>query len=100
MRLFFIIILFIETSVLADIKKINVGITISGGVSLGAYEAGFSYYLTETLKANQTTEFRPKYYTGASAGGINSLLSLIESCSYEETDLESSLFGKYGYPWV
>ena len=59
MRLFFIIILFIETSVLADIKKINVGITISGGVSLGAYEAGFSYYLTETLKANQTTEFRP-----------------------------------------
>ena len=61
MRLFFIIILFIETSVLADIKKINVGITISGGVSLGAYEAGFSYYLTETLKATKLPSLGPSF---------------------------------------
>ena len=77
----------------------NIGLTISGGVSLGSYEAGFAYYLTESLKKNKLeAKFRPKYYTGASAGGINSLLALIESCSFGRNDIDESLFWKIWVP--
>ncbi|MBN2530395.1 MAG: patatin-like phospholipase family protein [Deltaproteobacteria bacterium] len=49
----------------------GVSLTIRGGSSLGAYEAGYLYMLTEAIKRN------PQYFTaevlsGASAGAINS----------------------------
>jgi hypothetical protein len=55
---------------------VPLAVTVSGGVSLGAYQAGFLYYLSETIKQNpDLLEF--EILTGASAGLINSLLALI-----------------------
>ncbi|MFZ5444214.1 MAG: patatin-like phospholipase family protein [Myxococcota bacterium] len=54
------------------------GVTISGGVSLGTYEAGFMYLTLEQLKAHPALEL--KMVTGASAGSINALVSALASC--------------------
>ena len=90
--------LFLLSSI-ALAKKENIGVTISGGVSLGAYEGGFSYYLTESLKQNKLEyKYRPKYYTGASAGGINSVLTLIETCTFGRSEIDDSLFWKIWVP--
>ena len=51
--LLFLYLFFISNPIYSAVeaaRKSNVGLTISGGVSLGAYEAGFFYYLTEVLK--------------------------------------------------
>jgi hypothetical protein len=53
--------------------------TVSGGVSLGAYEAGALYVLTEAAKRSEG-EFDVRIATGASAGSANALISLMESC--------------------
>ena len=49
-------------------------------------------------KNNLDRTFRPKYFTGASAGGINSVLALIESCSHEQRDMDESLLWKIWVP--
>lgn len=56
------------------------GLTVSGGVSLGAYEAGYLYYLSLLFKLNPE-HFEPRIFTGASAGSANALLALMASCS-------------------
>jgi predicted acylesterase/phospholipase RssA len=62
----------------------RISIAISGGASKGAYEAGLNWgilkYLQnlDELKPVTGGEFRrvyPSSFTGASAGGINTLLS-------------------------
>ena len=64
-------------------------LTISGGVSLGAYEAGLNWALTNYLKDskeqinNGQGKFLPprlSTVTGASAGSINGLLTAISWC--------------------
>jgi predicted acylesterase/phospholipase RssA len=54
---------------------ITLSITGSGGVSLGAYQAGYLYYLSEVAKLN-TELLSLRVVTGASAGMINMLLVL------------------------
>ncbi len=54
------------------------GLTISGGVSLGTYEAGFVYLYLEAQKAKPRQQL--KIVTGASAGSANSLIAAISSC--------------------
>lgn len=54
------------------------GITVSGGVSLGSYEAGFLYLYLEAEKLTPKQEL--KIVTGASAGSVNALVSAISSC--------------------
>lgn len=66
-------------------------VTVSGGVSLGAYEAGYLYYLSETLKLNPD-KLRLKIATGSSAGSINALLTGIESCLPPERDPRQTQF--------
>lgn len=66
-------------------------LTISGGASLGAHEAGYLYYLTEALKLNPN-RFNLVMATGASAGSINALLSIIESCRPSPKTPRDSLF--------
>ena len=70
-------------------------IAISGGASKGAYEAGLNWsaikILGETQKLRTLTggEFFPfeaVSITGASAGGINTLLSGLSWCSLAEKD--------------
>ena len=51
-------------------------ITIRGGSSLGAYEAGYLYMLTEAMKRNPRY-FTPDVLSGASAGTINAILSIV-----------------------
>jgi predicted acylesterase/phospholipase RssA len=57
-----------------------ISLTVSGGVSLGAYEAGYLYYTSRFIKENKL-RLSLKLVTGASAGAINSLLSVLSACS-------------------
>ncbi len=54
---------------------IPIAITISGGSSMGAYEAGFLYFMTETIKQHPG-RFELRVVTGASAGSINAVLTV------------------------
>jgi predicted acylesterase/phospholipase RssA len=67
------------------------GLTVSGGVSLGAFEAGYLYYLFETLKLNPGLA-EPRIFTGASAGSVNALLAFLASCSTKNVRPDQSLF--------
>jgi predicted acylesterase/phospholipase RssA len=51
-------------------------LTISGGVSLGAYEAGQLHYLVELLKANPGLG-QLRLVTGASAGSTNGIMTVL-----------------------
>ena len=73
----------------------RMALAISGGASKGAYEAGLNWGALKILRNFSGTdpilggEFRPfeaASFAGASAGGINSLLSGITWCSRAEDD--------------
>ncbi len=70
--------------------KIPLSITVSGGVSLGAYEAGYLYYFSETLKRNRD-KYQLHVVTGASAGSLNALLTALAVCSEPEQDPTQTL---------
>lgn len=71
--------------------------TIAGGVSLGAYEAGLVYYTLEGLRANPgLTEL--KLATGASAGSVNGFMAVLQSCGAGVPDPRQSLFWKAWIP--
>ncbi|MBI5493599.1 MAG: patatin-like phospholipase family protein [Deltaproteobacteria bacterium] len=72
-------------------------ITISGGVSLGAYEAGLLYYVVETARLNPGA-LDPRVFTGASAGSINALTAALESCRPPEPRPSRSLFWRTWMP--
>ncbi len=88
----------------------NHALVISGGVSLGNYQAGFLYYYTLYLKSyvDRINALRPrtadadsgrfKIGTGASAGSINALLALIVGCLPPDTDPEHSPFFTVWHP--
>ena len=56
----------------------DVAFVISGGVSLGVYQAGFLYLTTEISK--RQGKFRIPLVTGASAGSANALITAMNSC--------------------
>ncbi len=66
-------------------------LTISGAVSLGGYEAGFLYYLSEFLKRNPAAADL-KVVTGASAGSLNGFITLLSQCSGKTEGPTESLF--------
>jgi hypothetical protein len=71
--------------------------TIAGGVSLGAYEAGLVYYTLEGLRTNPgLTEL--KLATGASAGSVNGFMAVLQSCGAPTPDPRESLFWKAWIP--
>ena len=74
-----------------------ISFTISGGVSLGTYQAGYIYYITELFKRNQINS-QLKEITGASAGAINAMLSLMSVCSSQHRNPTDSLFWKIWTP--
>jgi predicted acylesterase/phospholipase RssA len=85
-------------------------LSISGGISLGSYQAGVNFGLLEVYRhaawnpAFRTSMNVPQYrlqtVTGASAGNINTLLWALEACTdlrpkqdvYQSPDPSSSLF--------
>lgn len=80
------LILFIYLLSITTFAKVT--ITTSGGVALGAYKGGYHQYLIEFLKLNK---IKVSNIGGASAGGINSYLSLDNYCNPENPkNFESS----------
>ncbi|HMF40294.1 MAG TPA: patatin-like phospholipase family protein [Polyangia bacterium] len=79
-------------------------LVVSGGVSLGSYQAGFLYYTTLILRRfdaelrrlgwNGPDVGRFRVVTGASAGSINGFLSSISGCRALGDDPEQSPFFK------
>ncbi|MEM1416094.1 MAG: patatin-like phospholipase family protein [Myxococcota bacterium] len=57
----------------------DIAMVISGGVSLGAYEAGYLHLATEAAKHSGGRLHRP-LYTGASAGSANAFLAALQGC--------------------
>lgn len=90
-----------------DTQHISALLTISGGISLGSYEAGVNWALLEMFKLTARASLRrawnlPRYeltaMAGASAGNINGFLAAIDWCrTTEPTPPEQSLFWKI---WV
>lgn len=72
---------------------ISFSITVSGGVSLGAYQAGYLYYLVEVFKRNPKL-FELRLITGASAGTINALMAVMSAGSSPNSSPVDSLFYK------
>lgn len=67
----------------------NLTLTISGGGSLGMYQAGQLYYLSELYKANPgLATYRT--LTGTSAGAINSFVGVMALCSAPVPDPRDS----------
>jgi predicted acylesterase/phospholipase RssA len=83
----------IEASTENNLSRFS--IAISGGASKGAYEAGLNWSAIKmlgkaqdlrTLTGGQLFPFEVSSITGASAGGINTLLSGLTWCSLAEKD--------------
>ncbi|MFL5320129.1 MAG: patatin-like phospholipase family protein, partial [Myxococcaceae bacterium] len=81
-------------------------IVVSGGVSLGAYQAGLLHYYTQYLLQHRQAVGKlapdlldePVTATGASAGSINAFLSAITICRKPVTRPEDSLFWRVWMP--
>ena len=67
-----------EPQPLPDTSSSNFARVVSGGVSLGGYQAGVLYIETEWFKHDPS--LATHIFTGASAGSANSLLSAVASC--------------------
>ncbi len=77
--------------------KRSLALVISGAVSLGAYEAGVLYYLTEALKTDGAP-FDLELAAGASAGSANALIALLSECAPKVDSPENSLFWQVWVP--
>ncbi|MFL5344517.1 MAG: patatin-like phospholipase family protein [Hyalangium sp.] len=76
----------------------DIALTISGGVSLGAYEAGLTWGMVRFLRLSRAQpvlgpSFRPNLVgvTGASAGSINALLASALWCEAPESTADDSV---------
>ena len=68
----------------------DLAVTISGGVSLGSYEAGYLYLSTQTVRHTRG-RYTLRLLTGASAGGVNALVTAINSCRPPNRDPHDDL---------
>lgn len=76
----------------------SIALVVSGGVSLGSYQAGFLYFAAEAFK-NLPRKNRPLHLaTGASAGSANAIIAGIESCLPPQPELTNSLGWKIWIP--
>ena len=74
--------------------------TISGGISLGNYEAGMNWAIIETFRLARENKVKTKNsellsITGASAGSINALVSALRYCqtiNNQESTVNNNLF--------
>ena len=80
-----------------DLDPASLALVVSGGVSLGTYEAGFLYYLTEMIRQNPDL-VQLDVVTGTSAGSINALLATLAQCGEAVHDPRRSLFYRTWLP--
>jgi len=72
-------------------------LTVSGGVSLGAWEAGFLHYAVGVIRENPGhTQLR--LVTGASAGAANSLMAVVAEYGEAAPTPDASIFGRTWIP--
>lgn len=105
----------LELSRIAAAEHVNLSLISRGGVSLGNWQAGFLYWLTEWAKTRRvegagTSATDPAFatVTGASAGAVNGFAAAIEGCKppnlsasdslYYKVWTSLGLFGRYGDP--
>lgn len=86
-------------------QQINSSLVISGGVSLGAYEAGYNWAIIKMLKmvkaSNPLVEPHLRSVAGASAGSINALLSAMYWCQKDSVPLKNHINDNLFYEtWV
>jgi len=86
-------------------EKIDFSLVISGGVSLGAYEAGYNWSMIKMLNKIKETgkldEPNLRSVAGASAGSINALLSAMYWCQKDSIPLHNSIEDNLFYEtWV
>ena len=89
----------------AERKEINFSMVISGGVSLGAYEAGYNWAMIRMLSKirDDSTLADPELRSvaGASAGSINALMTAMYWCQKESVPLKNSVEDNLFYEtWV
>ncbi len=89
----------------AERKEINFSMVISGGVSLGAYEAGYNWAMIKMLSKvrDDSTLADPELRSvaGASAGSINALMTAMYWCQKESVPLKNSVEDNLFYEtWV
>jgi len=88
----------LAASAAAPASPAKYSLTVSGGVSLGAYQAGFLYYVLAANQVNSGRAAELKIATGASAGSVNSLMSLRYACGGLPLDPRQSLFARVWLP--
>jgi len=89
----------------AEREKVDLSMVISGGVSLGAYEAGYNWAMIKMLnkvrKDGKLVEPHLRSVAGASAGSINALLSAMYWCQKDSVPLHNSVDDNLFYEtWV
>jgi predicted acylesterase/phospholipase RssA len=101
----FIVVPLISVGLHAERLKVDASMVISGGVSLGAYEAGYNWALIKMLTTvkDQSPLVDPELRSiaGASAGSINALLSAMYWCQKETVPLKNHVDDNLFYEtWV
>ena len=86
-------------------KAIDLSLVISGGVSLGAYEAGYNWAMIKMISRIKSMhiDIQPnlRSVAGASAGSINTLLSAMYWCQKESVPYQNSVNDNLFYEtWV
>jgi len=89
----------------AEREKVDFSLIISGGVSLGAYEAGYNWALIKMLTkikvSNKIVDPELHSVAGASAGSLNALLSAMYWCQKDSVPLKNSVDDNLFYEtWV
>ena len=80
-------------------RNFDTGLVVSGGVSLGSYQGGFLRYLSEYQNINSKVTRVPQVYAGASAGSMNSFITLLElGRTGDRGTIKESLFWKLWVP--
>ncbi|NOR55944.1 MAG: hypothetical protein GQ531_07020 [Sulfurovum sp.] len=108
MKIFFklsLLLSFLTLNLHAEREKLDFSLVISGGVSLGAYEAGYNWamikMLNEVKKSNKLLEPELRSVAGASAGSINALLSAMYWCQKDSVPLHNAVDDNLFYEtWV
>jgi hypothetical protein len=105
----------LELSRIAAAEHVQLSLISRGGVSLGNWQAGFLYWVTEWSKTQRgdgvgSSESAPAFetVTGASAGAVNGFAAAIEGCKppnllaseslYYKVWINLGLFGRHGDP--
>jgi predicted acylesterase/phospholipase RssA len=109
LKLFFMLSLFTFTLQAEDEtpeqEKVNYSLVIAGGVSLGAYEAGYNWALIKLMakikSSNMAIDPEISSIAGASAGSLNSILSAMYWCQKDSVPLKNSVDDNLFYEtWV